>query len=339
MLHELFLVLALLLCFCGLVLALNRRRGDDLPPYGPLGGLLALAVVAYLLTPATPRAMLELYHPPVVGGDAALRLGLWAQTQLDPPRPAWPAIVWLARTLQGRSVVARPIIPFRQPGAAGFRRAGIRRYFADRFGWADALITPFEPRALIVHSTEGESEAHAYEIFERNTRAQYLGGVWTHFSVGPDGRIYQYGPLNRISKGQAGLDDSSVGIEIVGTASLWEGPTQTRTGSIIRRWRKQDRAQLLAVADLLRTLRRHYAIPADHVFSHEELGHIRDLKGNHPDFQWLRQHIRDRVYLGLEPTLDKNFRPEQLFSFLEPYDRQDPGRDVVEEIRRLMDKG
>ncbi|PKL78015.1 MAG: hypothetical protein CVV27_04140 [Candidatus Melainabacteria bacterium HGW-Melainabacteria-1] len=232
----------------------------------------------------------------------------------------------------------RPINLFGQPQSTAFRRKGIQAYFRHRFGWADAFATPFEPRAIIMHSTEGESEEHAWQIFNRNTPDLYLGGVWTHFSVGPEGRIYQYGPLNRISKGQAGLDDIAVGIETVGTASLWNAQgEQTRVGSIIRRWQTGDRAQLLAVADLIASLREHYRIPASRVYAPEELGKIRDIRGLRPDTPWLRQQIRDRVYLGLEPIINKDFQPQRWFSFLEPYDRQDPGRDVMAELRKRLD--
>ncbi len=311
--------------------------------YGALSFSLALNLGfnLFLLIPPTEQTP---QHPPIIGVNAALQLGLSAQTQLPPPQPSRPAISWLTRTSSGRTVIKRPIVLFRSPAQAQFRAKGIQRYFASRHGWPDALNQPFEPRSIIVHSTEGEAEIHAFSIFDRNTEAQYLGGIWTHFSVGPAGQIYQYGPLNRISKGQAGLDDLAVGIEIVGTASLWnkDDPNkyheQLHTGSIIQRWRQGNQAQLKAVADLIATLRAHYLIPASRVFSHEELGHIRDLKGNYPDYTWLRNNIRDRVYLGIEATLNKDFEPEEWYGFLEPYDRQDPGRDVMKVIRRgLMD--
>lgn len=317
------------------------RPVRDLPgAYAMFAGALLLSLIGYGLTP--PNLPPEpWFPPPLLGRRAALELGLLAQTQLPPPAPDKPAIQWLGRTDGGRIIVARPIVIFRNPAAAAFRRRGANRYFSTRFGWPDALAMPFQPRAVIVHSTEGEVEEHAFAIFDRNTEAQYMGGTWTHFSVGPEGRIVQYGPLDRISKGQAGLDDSSVGIETVGTASLWDGPQgqQTRTGSIITRWREGNRAQLLAVADLIATLRRHYGIPSDRVYSHQELGHIRDLRGYRPDYDWLRTHIRDRVYLGLEPTLDKDLKPEATFDFLEPYDRKDPGTDVMQELTRLMAEG
>lgn len=335
MLHIALLTVILLAC-AGAALVAFRWPGAKLAQ----ALLLTLALsglVVYRVIPMPEPVDTTVYPPPIVGVKAALRLGLWAQTQLPPRQPQHPGISWLGRTLAGRKVIARPIKAFRPTPLSEFRLTGIRRNFKHRFGWKDAVATPFEPIALIVHSTEGEDEATAFAIFDNTTPAQYLGGIWTHFSVGPRGEIYQYGPIDRISKGQSGLDDASIGVEIVGTASLWEvDGHHPSTGSIITRWRQANQAQLLATADLLDTLRRHYAIPVDHIYSHEDLGHIRDRKGSHPDYEWLRRRIRDRVYLSLDWTLDRHFQPEEHYSFLEPYDRQDPGRDVMEVLRGLL---
>lgn len=331
MLHTSLLILILLACGAGLLLVSRSGRLAVLSL-----GLALLGLAGYWLSPAPP-APEQVYPPPIVGVEAALRLGLWAQTQLPPRRPHHAAIAWLDHTDAGRRVLARPVQAFRPTAATAYRREGIRKNFRHRFGWKDALTSPFEPIALIVHSTESETEASAFAVFDRSGPGQYLGGVWTHFSVDPDGKIYQYGPIDRISKGQSGLDDAAIGVEIVGTASLWavEGH-QPGTGSIISRWRNGQQTQLKAVADLLATLSRHYAIPVAHIYSHEDLGHVRDRKGTFPDYAWLRHRIRDRVYLGLEPTLGPDFTPEEHYAFLAPYDRQDPGRDVMAELHGLL---
>jgi len=333
MLHELFGLLSILLCLLLLLLALGPGAGSPevRQNYLPMGLLLLLCWLAYALTPATPRARIERYKPAIAGTEAGLRLGLWAQTQLPPRQPQHPPVTWLQQTLGGRHVIQKPIVIFRTPAQASFRMAGLRRSFRERFGWADALQVAFAPRAIIAHSTEGEDEAHAFAIFDRNTSAQYLGGVWTHFAVGPEGQIYQYGPLNRISKGQAGLDDLAVGIEIVGNASLWDAQgRQTRQGSIMRRWQTGDRRQIRAVQDLIHTLQQRFEIPPERLYSHEDLGKIRDRRGTFPDYLWLRRNIRDRVYLELEPSRDAAGRVERQYTFLEPYDRQDPGQDVMD---------
>lgn len=326
--YEASLIALWLSGLCLLVLLLGRKAEEPYPNY-----IVALPFVAGLFgclyfTPTAP-AQRVVQRPVIVGLESALKLGLWAQTHLPARPPDRPVITWLEHTQGGRRVQHKPLVIFAQPERSQFRRAGLVRGFQNRFGWPNVWETPFQPRAIIVHSTEGESEAHAFAIFNRNTRAQYLGGVWTHFAVAPGGQIFQYGPLNRVSKGQAGLNDIGVGIEIVGTASLWSGTQQTRRGSIIRRWQQQDRAQLEAVQDLIHSLQEHYQIPTSRIYSHEMLGHIRELKGAFPDYHWLRLNIRDRVYLNLTATLDEHGQPENWYSFLEPYDRQDPGRDVM----------
>lgn len=132
------------------------------------------------------------------------------------------------------------------------------------------------------------------------------------------------------------MDDSSIGIEIVGNASLWPEGVQTVKGSVIARWQAGDTRQLRAVADLLQTLQAHYRIPRQRIYAHEDLGHVRDLRVTFPDMHWLRRQIRDRVYLGLEPTRNRDFQPERYYDFLEPYDRYDPGRDVMAVLYGLI---
>ncbi|MBF2051873.1 MAG: N-acetylmuramoyl-L-alanine amidase [Candidatus Sericytochromatia bacterium] len=341
--HEALSLFSVLLCLALLVLNLGgglRQQPVRQSMLG-LGGLLLLSLLLRPYWPPTPPASIQRVFPPFMGQPAGLQLGLQAQTWLPPRSPAHPPISWLAQTRGGRKVMHKPIVLFARPEQSPVRVKGLQRAFRERFGWPDVWQTPFEPRAIIAHSTEGEDEAHAFAIFNRNTEAQYLGGVWTHFAVDPAGQIYQYGPLNRVSKGQAGLNDIAVGIEIVGTASLWvdsgaEGGKQSRAGSIIRRWQKQDLRQLAATADLIQTLQQHYQIPLARVYSHEDLGKIRDRKGVFPDYPWLRRQIRDRVYLSLEPVRDKDGQPERWYSFLEPYDRQDPGRDVMAVLYRQL---
>lgn len=332
--EQIWLILSVVVALITLVGVFGRQAEDPVPAYGwPLGLLCCLALANWLFP--IPVTEPEAHYPPAITGlDAGLQLGLKAQTQL-PARPAdKPVISWLKQTLNGRKVIAKPIVIFREPGLAGFRRQGANQYFKTRFGWQNALDQSFQPRVIILHSTESESEAHAFSLFDYNSRSQYLGGTWTHFCVDPQGQIYQYGPLNRISKGQAGLDDIGVGIEIVGTASLWQSEKQIRQGSIMQRWQSGQAQQVQAVLDLIRSLQQHYQIPRERIFSHEALGHIRELKG--PEFLWLRRQIRDRVYLGLEPLVDQNYRPTQWFDFLEPYDRQDPGRDLMELIKDAL---
>ncbi|MGE3726185.1 MAG: N-acetylmuramoyl-L-alanine amidase [Candidatus Sericytochromatia bacterium] len=276
------------------------------------------------------------------GREAGFRLGVQARSGL--PLSYAPKLDWLAQTLKNRPIEHKPIGLFASPREYAFRRAGANVYFDWRYGLKDALNQDFSPSLIVLHSTEGEDESHAFAIFNRNTPQQYLGGAWTHFSVDAQGQIYQYSPLDRISKGQSGIDDQAVGIELVGNASLWgehsdEEGLPTSTGSLITRWQAGQRAQLEAAADLVATLQKHFAIPPERVYSHEDIGKValrRGLSPSFPDYNYLAGSIRDKVYLALLPDLGPGRKPDVWYGFLEPYDRKDPGRDVMREIYSLL---
>lgn len=242
----------------------------------------------------------------------------------------------LSQTQQGRAVVQKPLPFFKSPTQHMQRWQAINHYFAHRFGIDDVLNTPFRPRAVVLHSTESENEASVYRIFARD-QSPYLGGVWTTFAVDRDGTIVQYSPLNRLSKGQAGVNDLAVGIEIVGHASRYQGERRLRAGSIARRYEHQQRAQIEAVIDLTQTLQRCFEIPTTRVFSHTEVASIQRRSGQSPvDYNWLKGNIRDAVYLGQKPLLNGAGHPVQTYAYLEPYGRSDPGLDVMQTVRSAL---
>jgi hypothetical protein len=300
-------------------------------------GILMIALISFGLAPVLPKgwpSIQEVTQPTLtrpLGSRAALQLALAGRRLLpDEPLSPTPHIPWLATTQSGRKVLQKPIGLFRFPATHTFRREGLEIYFWHRHELPQVLSRPFTPRMLVLHSTEGAHESSAYAIFNRNTPQQYLGGVWTHFAIDPTGQIFQYGPLNRVSKGQAGVDDIAVGIEIVGHASRYDQAGQRiSTGSIAQRWEQGDTRQLKAVADLIKTLQDHFAIPQERIYAHEDIAHVRDRQEEHPDFEWLRHHIRDKVYLGLVPDLGEGRKPTVNYGFLTPYDRTDPGRDIM----------
>lgn len=278
-----------------------------------------------------------LQHLPPLGTKTAQQ---WAAKLSLAAHLPDPGIGLLPRTRQGRRIHPHYIGIFTDPIGYQYRREGLEIYFQHRFGWVNILTRPMVAEAIVLHSTEGESEAGAFAVFNQNNRNQYLGGSWTHFLVDQEGQIYQYGPLNRISRGQEGFNDASIGIEIVGTASHYnidDGPGQRlQSGSIINRYQTGQHAQLQAVVDLVQTLQRHYQIPQDYIFSHQDIGKIKHLTGNSPDYTWLKQNIRDKVYLGKAPDLGPNRRPIHYYQYLEPYDRKDPGRDVMALVYQLL---
>jgi hypothetical protein len=298
--------------------------------------ILNLVLVICLSTPPQPKVADHPHKP--FGREAGFKWGLQAHSFL--PLQYKPQMAWLRHTQANRQLRFKPIGLFAQPQSYAFRRTGAEIYFDWRYGLKQALSQSFSPRLIVVHSTEGEKEDHAFTIFNRNTPQQYLGGAWTHFSIDPQGQIYQYSPLNRISKGQAGIDDQAVGIELVGTASLWNAQNQQKSqGSIIERWQMGQREQLLAAVDLIATLQALFAIPQERIYAHEDIGKIALKRGwspNKPDYNGLAGEIRDQVYLALRPDLGPGRKPAEWYGFLEPYDRQDPGRDVMREIYSLL---
>lgn len=235
-------------------------------------------------------------------------------------------------TLNGVNILKKPLPFFTSPEQHTARWVAIDQYFTHRFGISSALSHHFWPKAIVLHSTESESEAGVFNTFA-NSSDTYLGGVWTPFLIDTDGTIYQYSPLDKLSKGQAGVNDLALGIEIVGTASTYGGSQRLNAGSIAQRYEAGNLQQIQAVRDLTRTLQQLLDIPTARVFSHEEVAHIQDLSGENPDYDWLKQNIRDQVYLGKKPLLNSTGQPTKTYGYLEPYGRTDPGADVMGRVR------
>lgn len=242
---------------------------------------------------------------------------------------------YLTTTQFGQQVTHKPLPFFANPEQHAARWRGIDQYFAHRFGIVGVMNYAFWPKAIVLHSTESESEASVYNTFAQSGSA-YLGGVWTTFAVDTDGTVVQYSPLDRLSKGQAGVNDLAVGIEIVGSASRYQGGTRVQEGSIARRYEAGNTAQMQGVQDLVATLLSLCDIPAARVYSHEEVARIGALSGQNPDFDWLKSQIQDAVYLGKKPLLNAQGQPLKTYGYLEPYGRSDPGADVMDWVRTAL---
>lgn len=242
----------------------------------------------------------------------------------------------LVQTQQGRQVQQQLLPFFAKPEKYAARWRSIQTYFSSRFEIADPQNYAFTPQIIVLHSTESEGVAGVYQTFAHSSESRYLGGVWTHFLVDQQGKIIQYSPLNRLSKGQAGANDIAVGIEILGTASTYQGNKALKTGSIARRYAAGQRTQLEAVADLTASLQAQFSIPARKIYSHQELALIGKLSGSEPDYNWLKKNISDRVYLGQVADLLPNGKPDRKYGYLEPYGRSDPGLDVVATVKGLL---
>jgi len=278
-----------------------------------LAGLILLACQGSLPALATPSPA------PIV------------QEKAPAPLPAY-----LTQTLGGRQVVHKTLPFFSAPTQHQSRWQAIKLYFAHRFGMPDAQQHVMQPQIIVLHSTESESENSAYQTFAHGSVKQYLGGVWTHFAIDARGQIVQYSPLDRISKGQAGVNDIALGIELVGTASVYQGGQRTRMGSILQRYQAGQSFQLEAAADLVSTLQQQAGIPVSRIFSHQEVASLKHLQGDNPDYNWLKSQIRDRVYLGQVADQSPNGQLTRKYSYLAPYGRSDPGVDVMHTLQTLL---
>lgn len=258
-----------------------------------------------------------------------------AATAHPEPEPVSLA-AYLSQTLGGRQIQQKTLPFFKDPAAHTARWQAIRQYFAHRFGIKDAQHHIMHPQIIVLHSTESESENSVYQTFAHGSVKQYLGGVWTHFAIDARGQIVQYSPLNRVSKGQAGVNDIALGIELIGTASVCGPSICSRRGSIMRRYLAGNSAQLAAAADLVATLQQQAGISAQRIFSHQEVASLRLLQDKSPDAHWLKNQIKDRVYLGQVADQSPTGQLTQKYPYLAPYGRSDPGVDVMAAIYQLL---
>lgn len=243
---------------------------------------------------------------------------------------------YLQQTLGGRAIQQKTLPFFKDPAAHAARWQAIKLYFAHRFGIQDAQQHVMQPQIIVLHSTESESENSAYQTFAHGSVKQYLGGVWTHFAIDAQGQIVQYSPLNRVSKGQAGVNDLALGIELVGTASVCGASSCSRRGSIMQRYLAGNSAQLAAAADLVATLQQQANIPAQRIFSHQEVASLKLLQNKSADASWLIKQIKDRVYLGQVADQSPTGQLTRTYPPLAPYGRSDPGLDVMETLFQLL---
>ncbi|MBF2052241.1 MAG: N-acetylmuramoyl-L-alanine amidase [Candidatus Sericytochromatia bacterium] len=302
---------------------------QPLQPFLPKGAALSLLASLFVFLSAaaaplqsqaapTPATTVSASEPPAEAGAATL--------------PAY-----LKQTLGGRAVQHKTLPFFKDPAAHAGRWQAIRQYFSHRFGIADAQQHVMQPQIIVLHSTESESENSAYQTFAYGSVKQYLGGVWTHFAIDARGQIVQYSPLNRISKGQAGVNDIALGIELVGSASVCGTSSCSRRGSIMQRYLAGNSAQLAAAADLVATLQQQAGIPGSRIFSHQEVASLKWRgEGTSPDYNWLKSQIKDRVYLGQVADQSPSGQLTRKYPPLDPYGRSDPGLDVMETLFQLL---
>ena len=164
------------------------------------------------------------------------------------------AVRLIPRTTVRRGTVSRPhivrkMIPFgrkrlRQTAAYSQRHYGHRTYVLS------------DPHVIVEHYTDGTSFDSAWHLFASN--AIHLGekpGTCAHFIIDTDGTIYQLVPLDVRCRHAIGLNQTSIGIEHVGTSD----------GEILHN-RRMMRASLHLTLWLMQT----YGVNVGNVIGHAE---------------------------------------------------------------------
>jgi beta-N-acetylhexosaminidase len=150
-----------------------------------------------------------------------LILALLLAATAAPPKPA---------------ILSKPI-PF---GAA--RRAETAAYAQRHYGVKTWRLA--HPHVIVEHYTASESFSSTYSTFASDTpdaELHELPGVCAHFVIDRDGTIYQLVPLTILCRHTVGLNDTSIGIEHVGTsdAEILGNPRQLRASLALTVWLMQ----------------------------------------------------------------------------------------------------
>jgi N-acetylmuramoyl-L-alanine amidase-like protein len=163
------------------------------------------------------------------------------------------------------------------------RRAQMAEYARRHYGTASSAL---RPRMIVVHFTASGAGSYPGVHATFSSNAPNRGespGVCAHFVVDQDGTIYQLVPLNVMCRHTIGLNDRSVGIEMVqegGASSHWADQ------QILHRPR-----QITSVLRLVRWLQDRYDIGNSRVIGHamaNDSPFFRDLEGwrnDHTDWQ------------------------------------------------------
>ncbi|MDO4763064.1 MAG: N-acetylmuramoyl-L-alanine amidase [Flavobacteriaceae bacterium] len=161
----------------------------------------------------------------------------------------------------------------------------------------------FRQRFLILHYTALDNE--------KSIRVLTQQGVSSHYLVNdlPDNEIYQLVDENKRAyhagvsywRNSTGLNDSSIGIEIVNT-----GYTTDKTG------RKQFHAfpeyQFRKVASLAKDIAERYLIPPTHILAHSDIAPSRKQDPG-PLFPWKRLYDEYQLGMWYDELTKQNYYP------------------------------
>lgn len=184
----------------------------------------------------------------------------------DAPVPVTSTSTSLPDALRKIGVRQDPI-PF---GAT--RKRQMAEYDLRHYGRRSVALTP---KVIVLHYTAGDSYQSARGLFTSNAPAPGPSGTkpespgtCTHFVIDKDGTTYQLVPLNIACRHAIGLNQVSVGIELV--------EPKDATNILARR------AQTDAAVRLVKVLQNEYEIPDSDVIGHSMANDHRlfeDLQG------------------------------------------------------------
>jgi hypothetical protein len=162
------------------------------------------------------------------------------------------------------------------------RRAEMAAYAQRHYGVATSRLS--HPRLVVLHFTASSSYSGVHAAFSSDTPNNgELPGTCAHFVVDKDGTIYQQAPLTVMCRHAIGVNDRSVGIEMVQET----GPSSSWADQQILARAPQIRSVLALVAWLCN----RYGIPIRDVIGHSMVNDspfFRDNEGwrnDHTDWQ------------------------------------------------------
>jgi hypothetical protein len=178
--------------------------------------------------------------------------------------------------------VQRPAITQDPIPYTAARRAEMAAYAQRHYGLNTWRLS--HPRLVVLHFTASSSYPGVHAAFSSDTPNNgELPGTCAHFVVDKDGTIYQQAPLDVMCRHAIGVNDRSVGIEMVQET----GPSSTWADQQILARAPQIRSVLALVAWLCT----RYGIPLRDVIGHSMVNDspfFRDNEGwrnDHTDWQ------------------------------------------------------
>lgn len=214
------------------------------------------------------------------GGEAVTTIAVPTTTITETPTVTETTTDTVTKTVPppiSRPPITQDPIPY-----TAARRAEMAAYAQRHYGVATSRLS--HPRLVVLHFTASSSYPGVHAAFSSDTPNNgELPGTCAHFVVDKDGTIYQQAPLSVMCRHAIGVNDRSVGIEMVQET----GPSSTWADQQILARTPQIRGVLALVAWLCN----RYGIPLRDVIGHSMVNDspfFRDNEGwrnDHTDWQ------------------------------------------------------